>query len=342
MRIFFRKNFKPQISISRCDMKVPMFLYGLLIFIFLSFLFTPIGYAQSLEKITIGLPAYNITSIAFRIAQVKGMFRNEGLEAELIAIRSSISLVALINNQLDYTSIMSNSMVSAALGLPIRALMLTVKSSDHALVGKKEIRSVSDLRGKAVSFTLGGATESIVDAMLAKGKLSMKDIVVQPIAGSSNRYAALIGGRSDAALLDIVWTVKAEASGFKRLIAAADVYDGAFSGVTATVDKIKNNPDQIKRVIRALLNAQSFVVANKSETVKVMSDWVKLDPSTAAEAYDLYIRASNERNGLISDQTVKLELDIARKRMKKLRKDVSPGDIVDLRILKEVLKEMNR
>ena len=73
-----------------------------------------------------------------------------------------------------------------------------------------------------------------------------------------------------------------------------------------------------------------------------MSDWVKLDPSTAAEAYDLYIRASNERNGLISDQTVKLELDIARKRMKKLRKDVSPGDIVDLRILKEVLKEMNR
>jgi len=73
------------------------------------------------------------------------------------------------------------------------------------------------------------------------------------------------------------FNVEAEIRGFKRLIAGADIIESGITGLNTHVENIQKKPDQVKRMIRALLNAQSFIAANKQETIKTTAEWLKQD-----------------------------------------------------------------
>lgn len=333
-----RKASTAQFLTTGLILKATIALRSIVLLFSFSFLFNPVTFAQSVEKVRIGLPGFTTQVIAFRIAQLKGIFNSEGLEAELVSLRSSVAMVALVNNELDYTSIVGLAVSGAASGLPVKGVMLLLKSPDHALIAKGEIRSLRDLRGRTVSFTAGDATETIVESMLGRANMTLKDVKVLPISGSGNRYAALIAGRTDAALLDVRYIGKAVTSGFNRLIDASEVYEGAFAGLTVSNERLQKSPQQIKRMMRALLKAQTFIQDNKEETMRILSSWINLDRSAGAVAYDSYIRGSTS-NGWFSDQVVKFEIDRARE-ISKIKDEVPTSKVVDLRLLSEVLQEL--
>ena len=55
--------------------------------------------AQSLPNVVIGYPARSIASIQLFIAQEKGFFREEGLEAQLNQVRADAAIVALLTGE---------------------------------------------------------------------------------------------------------------------------------------------------------------------------------------------------------------------------------------------------
>ena len=52
--------------------------------------------AQSLPKMVIGYPASSIASIQLFIAQEKGFFREEGVEAQLNQVRADAAIAAVL------------------------------------------------------------------------------------------------------------------------------------------------------------------------------------------------------------------------------------------------------
>ena len=56
--------------------------------------------AQSLPKVVIGYPAGSIASIQLFIAQEKGLFREERLEAQLNQVRADAAMAALLTGEL--------------------------------------------------------------------------------------------------------------------------------------------------------------------------------------------------------------------------------------------------
>lgn len=56
----------------------------------------------------------------------------------------------------------------------------------------------------------------------------------------------------------------------------------AFSGLFTTLRKVKENPEQARRVLRASLKGLRYVWENKTGTVDVIESWFKLDKRIAS------------------------------------------------------------
>lgn len=121
-------------------------------------------------------------------------------------------------------------------------------------------------------------------------------------------------------------------------MAAADVFETSVSGLALHNDTLKEKPAQVKRMLRALLKAQNFIRSNKAESVRVIADWLKLDPGIAQASYDIYVRGMSP-NGMVPERV--LETDIERARKEQNVKEAMPVNrIVDFTMLKEALNEL--
>src|SRR5215468_9649999 len=117
--------------------------------------------AHAGDKIKIGVPELNAQYLPFHLAEKKGFFREDGLQAEVIRINPTVALAALVSGELDYWTVIGNSVAAAIQGVPLRVLACYVPGSPSALIARPEFKAVQDLRGKAVGLdTSGGALES--------------------------------------------------------------------------------------------------------------------------------------------------------------------------------------
>ena len=124
------------------------------------------------------------------------------------------------------------------------------------------------------------------------------------------------------------------------IVAAADVIESLpFAGVTTTTGKLRANPQQIKKVLRAGLKGLRYVQDNRAGTVDVIQSWYRVERDVAAATYDL-ARKSYSANGEVSEKGVLLSMEFARSSGGKFEKEVSPAEIIDFNLLHEVKKEL--
>jgi NitT/TauT family transport system substrate-binding protein len=294
-----------------------------------------ISFGQHLENVKVGVPSPSLSVLALRTAQVKGLFREEGLDVTLVQLGTNVTITALTTKEVDYSTASVAAMRSAISGLPVKAVMFLVRRPLHVLVAKPEIRSSEDLRGKIVSIgAFSDLTDFVLRAILARHNMDReKDIRTLIIPASGARLTALLTGQIDGAILPPPFNIEAENKGFRRLASGADVYEGGITGLSTYTDKLKQNPDQIRKMMRALIKSHSFLKDNKAEAVRMISDWLKMEPSVATASYEIYLNALSP-DGFVSERA--LMLDIARTREAlKIKEEVPLSKVVDFTLLKE-------
>jgi|SRR4029434_3530345 ABC-type nitrate/sulfonate/bicarbonate transport system substrate-binding protein len=77
----------------------------------------------------------------------------------------------------------------------------------------------------------------------------LKDVQILSIGAEKVILDALVAGRIHGATLSPPWPFEAEKHGFKIMLKASDVVQFHFAGICTYLDKIKNNREQIKKVI---------------------------------------------------------------------------------------------
>ena len=295
-----------------------------------------ISLAQTLDSVKIGIPSPSLSVLALRTAQVKGFFREEGLDVSLVQLATNVTITALTTKEVDFATASVAAMRSAISGLPVKTVMFVVRRPLHVLVARPEMSSPQELRGKIVSIgAYNDLTDFVLRAILARHNMDReKDIKNLVISGSGSRLTALLTGTIDGAILPPPFNVEAERKGFKRLASGADVYEGGITGLSTHTDRLKDNSDQIRKMIRALLKSHSFLKTNKAESVRLISDWLKMDSSVAGASYDMYLNALSD-DGLVSDRA--LMLDVARTReAMKIKDEVPLSRVVDFSLVKEI------
>jgi NitT/TauT family transport system substrate-binding protein len=293
------------------------------------------------EKIIFAYPSPSTSFLPLVVAQKKSFFDPENLQPELVQIRPAVAIPGLTLGSVDYTTVLGSTIAARMRGVPLVITGVFADKPMDFLVGAKGIASPKDLKGKIIGISaLGTATHFLtVRVLKAVGLDPEKDVTLRAVGDEGLRLQALSTGLVQASLLGSQGVIEGEKAGLKVIVAAADVIESLpFAGVTTTLAKLKENPQQIKRVLRAGLRGLRYVQDNKGGTVDVIQSWYRVEREIAASTYDL-ARKSFSANGEVNEKGILLSMEFART-SGKFEKEISPLEIIDFNLLREVKKEL--
>ena len=163
------------------------------------------------DKIRIGVPELNAQFVPLALAEKRGFFREDGLEGEVIRINPTVALAALVSGELDYWTVIGNSVGAVIQGAPLRVAACYVPGSPSAIIARPEFKSVQELKGKAIGLnTSGGALESIGRLIFKHFGLDPdKEIKFLPLGTNERRFSAMKQGLTAGTLGSPRWIFSA-------------------------------------------------------------------------------------------------------------------------------------
>ena len=111
-----------------------------------------------------------------------------------------------------------------------------------------------------------------------------------------------------------------------------------FTGLGTHLKKLKEKPDEVKRMLKAMIRTNRFIRQNRDGTIQSMMEWMKIDRESAAATYDSTWRVFSE-DGSIPEAGLKLVVDQGREAMK-IERAVTISEVADSSLLREVHKEL--
>ena len=295
---------------------------------------------QAADKIRIGYPAPTASHMNSVLAQKKDFFKDAGIDAEIIRIPSPGSLAALVNGDIDYFSSISPVVAAAVRGLPVKVVACYMPGPSNTLVARPDVKSVKDLKGKTVAVSTPGGGPTVITKMILKhfGLDPDKDVKLLPFDRDERRLIAMKQGLADAVALSPPFNYLAKKEGFVVLAKAYELFSYPPSGLAASVKKIRERPEEVKRVIRAGIKANHYIRENRDGTIQIMMEWLKINRELAVAAYESVGPAFSE-DGNIPEDGLRLFIEEARKATK-LDREVSINEVADSSILKEVQRDL--
>jgi NitT/TauT family transport system substrate-binding protein len=298
------------------------------------------GTASAADKVRMSISAIDVSFLTSGVALKRGMFRDEGLDVELIRMNANVSVTALSTGDIDYTMVFASVVRGALRGMPMKVVASFMDSSTHLLIARPQYKSIPELRGKTLAVSTYGATSDVAARMMMKqgGLDPEKDLKIVPLGGERSRYAALKEGIVDVAVLSPPTDTEAQRQGYRVLSRFYEHFKLPFTGLGAHLKKLKEKPDEIKRMLKTMLRANRYVRSNREGTIQTMMDWIKVDRESAAATYDATWKIFSE-DGMISDSGLKLVIDQGREAMK-IDRPVVNSEVADFNLIREVQKEL--
>ena len=297
--------------------------------------------AQAADKIRISMTGFAGQFMTFPLAQKRGFLKEEGFEAEVLRIAAAAGRAALTNGDIDYSTGIGGTAIGGALsGIPIRVVACFVPAPVLALVARPEFKTIPSLKGKTVAILIaGGVAHFAARAIVRQGGLdSEKDLKYLAVGPPDARYAALSQGLVEAAVLGPPLDFQARKEGYNILARADEVIVFPETGLVASVKKIQERPDEIKRVIRAGIKANRYIRGNRDGTVQFLTEWLRLSRDSALATYDSVVKVYNEDPNTC-DKGLRLVVDETKKTIK-LTREVPYSEVADLAILREAHREL--
>lgn len=298
------------------------------------------GRAESADRVRIGVSNYNISNLTVGVAQTRDFFKQEGIDAEIVRMNPNVATMALVSGDVDYTTLIGSVIGANLKGARLKMIACSQDRTPLAFVAKPEFKSVKDLKGKTIAVGSYGSTPDIVARMVVKhfGLDPESDIKVLALGTDGARLAALKEGVVDAIIVAPPVDFEGQKMGFNILNRAGDIFRFPYNGLGTSVKKISENPDEVKRVLRALIRANRYIRQNKEGTVQVLVNWAKTKPEFAAAAYDSSARVFS-LDGTIPEDGLRIVIDNFRKSMN-ISRQVALAEVSDSTLLLEVQREL--
>ena len=296
--------------------------------------------AGGAEKVRISVTNYNMSYLAAGVAAKKGYFKEEGLDPEIIRMNFNVAMSALINGEVDYTMIFGSVVRAAMRGIPVKVVAVLIDSPPYALISKPEIKSVKALAGRNLGIGVYGSTNDVVARMMLErsGINPDKEIKIAAFGFDSARLAALQEGLVDAALIAPPADAQARRAGFNVLARANDFLKFPHIGLGTSNRVIKEKPQELKKVIKAMLRANRFIRENRDKSIEVLMEWGRTERDNAADAYDSTWQVFSP-DGSLGEDGIRLVIEDGRKALKVTRA-VQLNEVADGTALREAQKEL--
>jgi len=296
--------------------------------------------AGAADRIRIGVSNPNMPNLTSAVAQKKGFFKDEKIDAEIIRMNPNVAITALASGDIDYCQLFGAVVTGAIAGLPVRVVAGFLDNWPMTLIAQPEYKSVKDLRGKALGVSSYGATPDVGARLMFRhfGVDPEKEIKILALGSDAARITALKQRVVDVIVISPPADAQMEKLGYTILARAYELFNFPYLGLGAHTRKIKERPDEIKRVVKATIRANRFIRDNREEAARILVDWGKVDREFAYSSYDA-LRVLFNADGAVPEDGLRLVIDQA-KRNAKITRDVTPADVADLAMLREAQAEL--
>jgi len=267
---------------------------------------------EQFEKVTIGISTSSLLASLVHIAEARGYFLEEGIDVEIKGYPTGkAALVATLSGEVDMGTVADTPIVSNSFERNDFAVFVTIlNSAQHskALTRKdSNINTPLDLVGKKVATTVGTTAHYFMAVFFLLNKLDISDVEIVNLK-PGEMVEAIVNGDVDAMFAWEPNILKATKSlGDNAIILPSDVgYEATFNLVSMN-GYIENNPELIKKVIKALAKAEEFITNNREESINIIALRLETDREDIDKLWDGY------KFGLSLSQTLILTLeDVAR------------------------------
>lgn len=293
------------------------------------------------EKVRIAPSSPGLAAWPMHLAAREGFFVREGLNPEIIVMRTNTGIAALVTGSIDFTTAGGSAMRAAVNGAPIKMILNVNKKADLWIVAQKNIQRVEDLRGKMIGVGGNWGTQfyQVLEALRPNG--IDKDVQLVSTGDVANGFLSLQQGSMPAVALTPPYSILAKRQGYRDLVHTGDVIGvSPTTALVTTKDKLEREPQKIRRTIRAVMRAVEFAKTRRAEMIQFIIRQYKMEREVADSVYDALMDTLNPTLSL-TDQEVQVELNrIAEQSKAKLT--VKPADVVDFGLVKQVANEATR
>src|ERR1051325_4644369 len=295
------------------------------------------------KKVRVSIPGANVTYLPFYAAKDKGYYREEGIDIEFILMPAALASTAVLTGDIDYNGAVTGVVAAAVRAQPIKAVIFTMRSPVQGLMAKPEIKDLQQVKGRKIGVSSPGSTTDLATRHIVRkqGYEFGRDYSLVFVATEPGRLAALETGVIDAAMLSVPENILARQKGFNELALSADFLDFPQNGFGTANKKIKENPDEVLRMVRATLRGLMFVSESKNKEAcldMIMKNWSIKSRAMASEMYD-YMSKAMLRDASVSMTGLQALVDQQRESAK-VAEPVNAAQVIDYSFVEKARKEL--
>ena len=238
-------------------------------------LLAPNATAQ-LTRLNVGYSATSGDQLPAWVAKDSGIFAKHGLDVQVIFFTGGTTAVlALVSGDVPIAQISGPGVVNSVLaGSDAVFVAAGIVSLNYVLMGKPGVKTVEQMKGGTIAISrFGSATDTIARFALRRvGLIPGKDVTIVQVGSGPERLGALLTGRVTAAVINPPSSFQAEKKGLAIL---ADVAKMGLvfqhTGAVTTKKFIREQPDIVRRYVRAHVEAVARMWNDKEASIKALA-----------------------------------------------------------------------
>ncbi|HEY1373949.1 MAG TPA: ABC transporter substrate-binding protein [Candidatus Binatia bacterium] len=251
--------------------------------------------AQEPIKLRVGLGDVSLNKIPFVAAYEAGIYKKNGLDVEQSVTPAAAAVARRTGVIVPPEMIQAGGKDTAIViggGSPLIVRWTSDAQADDRvivgctdqvvrwrIIGRPELASVEQLRGKRLGYSGHGAVTHYV-ALVFSGLMHWNPQQDLSLMSGANTMDALKSGRVDAIIASELHETLALAAGYKMLVDLAKYnLPNAGSGVNVSRAYLKNNPEAVRRFVKSTVEAIALVKRDKQAAFHAMAKWYNVtDP----------------------------------------------------------------
>jgi NitT/TauT family transport system substrate-binding protein len=299
-------------------------------------------YAQApLEHVVLTYSSRSIASIDLYIAQDRGFFREEGLDAQLVQVRATAAIAAIVSGEVHALGSIGSAIRAIPRGAPIKVLAVSLRRPVFWLVSRPELKSFNDLKGKVMgTTTIGGSQHTAGVRLLRKAGLNPdRDLTVVLGGDVPTQLQALVNGSIQVGILSPPTVIVARDKYKMNILGSAmDEFTSIQNGLAVLDKTLKDQRELVKRILRARAKGNRYFHQNERGTSEVLAKYLNVDFPTALETYRIS-RTAFTTNGIPTDDEIGEYLK-ADAQILGLPAPIPAARVFDFSLQREVNKEL--
>ena len=309
---------------------------------FVVFFLATVTVATAQQKVRFNWGAISGVMSPIWVAQEEGLFKKHGLDLELIHIAStSRAIQSMLSGEIHYTTADAlNSIQAVGAGADVVMFCEGVNRFVFSIMARPEIKRLADLKGKKIGITrIGSSTHTAVLFATIKAGLAPADFSLLQLGEVPNILTTLLAGQIDAGALSPPTNSRAKKAGlFELLNLGTDGPEYPSTVIASTKAYIKANPDNTRRVVRAIGEGLAIFKNNRQIGVRAIQKYSRLNDSDILEDTYVQFRDAFDAVPYVSKTGIQSLIASLGEKDAKIRQ-LKYEDVADMRFVAELERE---